>query len=121
MVDEQEKKPTKFLNAVDKQLRESILRLDQKLKGMQAEVRVKLESLADSSSDKQNREFERVFTLLDEELTKAIDSIKNLVDIVVSDEATDNEFLISNQENIEKLRNLFAENLETITKIKEEF
>ncbi|MBA2709913.1 MAG: hypothetical protein H0U57_04900 [Tatlockia sp.] len=119
---EQEKKPTKFLNAVDKQLRESILRLDQKLKGLQAEVKVKLESLNDSnSSENQNRELERVFTLLNEELTKAIDSIKHLVDLVVSDEVSNNEFLISNQENIEKLRDLFATHLDTISKIKEEF
>lgn len=120
MVEENGEEPSKFINTVDKQLRESILRLDQKLKGMQAEVQVKLESLH-NTNDNQKREHERVYTLLANELSQAIDSIKNLVNMVVSDEVTDQEFLKSNQENIEKLRDLFASNLDTITKLKEEF
>jgi ribosome recycling factor len=120
MVEEKAEEPSKFINAVDKQLRESILRLDQKLKGMQAEVQVKLESIA-NTTDNQERERERVFSLLADELAQAIDSIKNLVNMVVSDEVTDKEFLKSNQENIEKLRDLFASNLDTISKLKEQF
>lgn len=120
MVEETTKKPSKFINAVDKQLRDSIIRLDQKLKGMHAEVEAKLEVLA-NADNKQDRELQRVFTLLAEELTKAIDSIKHLVELVVSDEITDQEFLNSNQENIEKLRDLFDTNLETISKLKEQF
>ncbi|MBA3537663.1 MAG: hypothetical protein H0T84_13825 [Tatlockia sp.] len=120
MVEDTGEKPSKFINTVDKQLRESILRLDQKLKGMQAEVQVKLESLT-NTNDNQERERERVYTLLSEELAQAIDSIKNLVTMVVSEEVSDQEFLRSNQENIEKLRELFASNLDTISKLKEQF
>ncbi|WP_019218057.1 hypothetical protein [Legionella tunisiensis] len=40
MIDEQPT-PSKFINAVDKEMHDSILRLDQKLKGLLAEIHVK--------------------------------------------------------------------------------
>lgn len=118
MVEERSEKSSKFINAVDKELRESIIRLDQKLKGLQAEISARLEVIRETESDKkQEEELSRAL----EEVAKAISSIKVLVNRVISDDITNKDFLKINHENIEMLRALFTTHLEAITEFKDKF
>lgn len=118
MVEERDEKSSRFINAVDKDLRESIIRLDQKLKGLQAEINAKLEIIKDMQGDKNHEE---VLAEAGKEVAKAISAIKELVNRVISEDITDKDFLKINHENIEMLRALFASHLETITELKDEF
>lgn len=111
MVDVGKDKPSTFIDIVDKGMHDSILRLYQKLKGIKAEIEVKLKNLAidESATKKQN------LASLQEEVDRALDSIDSIVNLVISD-----EFKEENHENIEALRVVFDENIEKITKLRDQ-
>lgn len=118
MVGEQQEKST-FIKAVDRDMHNSIIRLDQKLKGLQAEIGVKIQAISDNS-DETTVERERLI-VLSEEVDKAIDSIKELVTMVISDELSDSEFVQMNQDGLKSLREIFKDNIDKISKFKEQF
>lgn len=120
MVGEQREKPSKFINAVDRDMHDSILRLDQKLKGLQTEINVKIQS-ASEDQDEHASERRKQLANLSEEVAKAIDSIKDLVNMVISEEYSDTEFVQMNHEGLESLREIFKDNIDKISKLKEQF
>lgn len=120
MIDEQPA-PSKFINAVDKEMHDSILRLDQKLKGLQAEIRVKKEAMALEKSDEVTENRKKHLLILEDEVGQAIESIKNLVNMTVSEELTDKEFATINHESLESLRQIFDDNISKIAKLQKAF
>lgn len=120
MVGEQQEKATKFINAVDKDMHDSILRLDQKLKGLQVEIHERIKAAAEEK-DEYAAMRQKLLANLGEEIAMAIASIKALVEMVISDEYTGTQFLEMNQEGLESLREVFKENLDRITKIRDQF
>jgi len=120
MVEAQSGKPFLFINAVDKDLHDNILRLDQKLKGFLAEINVKLEAI-DGDELELKEERKEQLLLLSEEIKKAISGIKNLVNTVLEDGLTSSEFAEMNRENLDSLREGFKQSLEKISKMREEF
>ena len=120
MIDEQPT-PSKFINAVDKEMHDSILRLDQKHKGLLAEIQVKKESMALEKTDEVIENRKKHLLILEDEVSQAIESIRTLVNMTVSEELSDEEFNAINQENLESLRQVFDDNIDKITKLQKAF
>jgi len=112
--------PTTFLEVVDHETRDSVLRLNQKLKGLQAEIRAKLETLEEMNAPDAVTQKKNLSTLI-AEVDKALLGISNLTHMVVTPEMTNSEFLQTNHNELEKFRDLVAEKAREITKLKEAF
>ncbi len=112
--------PSTFIHAVDKELHDNIVRLDQKLKGFLAEINVKIEAIEDDSNEIEKQSKQQLI-LLAEEVQKGIDSIKNLVSMVLEEGISQSEFREMNREELESLRKEFEQSISKIVKIKEEF
>jgi len=119
MVDEQPSQST-FLEVVDNETREGVIRLNQKLKGLYAEIQAKLEML-DRLNNAEAIEQKSNLTILLAEVEKALLGIDNLTKMVVAPDITNAEFIQTNQDELEKFRKMVADNAEKITKLKEEF
>lgn len=108
-----------LLDNMDRSLRENIIRLDQKLKGLRAEIEAKLERpflFAEESRD----ESVQKLSVISEEINAAIAGIESLVNLVSSqDKAITNQFLQS--EEMQKFGEMISENLEKIAEIKANF
>lgn len=120
MVGEQQEESSTFINAVDRDMHDSIMRLDQKLKGLQAEINAKIQATL-GDNDKTVADRRQQLNALSDEVDKAIDSIKALVNMVISDELSDSQFVQMNQEELESLRQIFKDNIDKISKLKEQF
>lgn len=120
MHDEKQTKSLQFINTIDKELLNNILLLNQKLRGMQAEIASKIDAIAfDNSADAAERNVN--LHILKDEISKAIVNIKAIVELISSEEEMEPGFMEKNQESIETLREIFKNNLEHIEKIKGEF
>lgn len=101
-----------FINKVDQQTREQIIKLDQKLRMMRAEIETKLASIelygASDDVNKQN--------LLDiqQEVNAAMNSISSLVNMVI--EPAQEEVMLQ-EDSISRLRDMLSRNLENISKM----
>ncbi|ASQ45060.1 hypothetical protein [Legionella clemsonensis] len=109
-----------FLEAVDNDTRANILRLDQKLKGLQAEISAKIDAMGLSTDEASNERKKQLITLFDE-VKKAIEGIQRLVNLAVADEFSVSEFNEINHDKIEALREMFKESADKIALIKEKF
>jgi hypothetical protein len=109
-----------FLESVDEDMHDNILRLDQKLKGLLAEINAKIEALGYGQEGAAGERKEQLLALSDE-VTKAINGIKRLVNLVVAQELSAEQFTELNQEALDELRELVKDSVEKITKIKEKF
>ena len=112
--------PSTFLEVVDHETRDSVLRLNQKLKCLQAEIRAKLETLAEVSAPDAVAQKKNLSTLI-AEVDKALLGIDNLTHMVVTPEMTNSEFLQTNHNELEKFRDLVTEKAQEITKLKDAF
>lgn len=109
-----------FIETVDNDTRNNILRLDQKLKGLQAEISAKIDAMA-SLTDAASSERKKQLMILSDEVKKAIQGIQRLVNLAVADEFSASEFNEMNHEKIEALREMFKESADKISLIKEKF
>ncbi len=110
--------PSTFLDAVDEDTRASVLKLNQKLAKLKTEINAKLEAL-DEDDEASSTQKEQLLTLADE-VEKALEGITDLTTMVVSDEMTSDEFLKTNQDELEAFRDMLEANARKITKISEE-
>lgn len=115
MAVEKGEKSTKFIDVIDKELHDNVIRLTQKLKGLQAEVAAKLDSI--EKTDVNAAKLTEVFTLAAGEISKVLDRIKAATNMVLDDSVTKQEFLQENQKNIENLRDLCSTSLGKISKL----
>ncbi len=119
MVGEQLGQPT-FIDAVDKELHDNIIRLDQKLKGFLAEINVKIETIEEGNSEIEKQSKEQL-VMLAEEIIKGISSIEKLVNMVLEEGISESEFREMNREELESLSKEFEQSIRKIVKIREEF
>ncbi len=110
--------PSTFLDVVDEDTRTSVLRLNQKLNGLKAEINSKLEALNESGDEASAAQKDQLQTLVGE-VDKALDGINDLTTMVVSDEMTHDEFLKLNADELENFREMVEANVKDITKINE--
>lgn len=106
-----------FIHDVDAGMRESIIRLDQKLRGLRAEIEFKMQTATQSSAPKDGYQ-SRLPALL-EEIDLAIQGIEQLVNMVVpEDEALKHSFFES--EDMRLFKEAIEEHLKQLTALKNE-
>lgn len=106
-----------LIDTIDSDLRENIIRLDQKLKGLRAEVDAKLESpfMFDATV---REEYVRKLSTISQEINLAIKGIDTLVHMVSPRDASSGLVL---EGELQQFSDRIAENLEKITEIKTHF
>ena len=103
-------KPPTLLDVVDNDTRDGIMRLHQKLKGIQAEIATKLEFLTtDQKADDLH--------LLSTEIDKALQSINALIRTEIAEGITPAQFAESNQAILGQFRDMVKSNSEKMTAI----
>lgn len=115
-----DRSPDSFLQSVDKETQESILRLSQKLKGLQVEVEAKIENLVNDTNHSSPTLQEQQLRNLSAEIKKALVNITTLVRMVLAEGMTPNEFNEINAEAITTFRAQVQENTEKIINFKDE-
>lgn len=114
-----ENQPYSLINSMDSDLRENIIRLDQKLKGLRAEINAKLENPFLAEEEVRD-EYVQKLSVISDEVNAAIVGIETLVHLVSSqDQEITNKFLQS--EEMRKFSEMISENLEKITEIRAKF
>ena len=116
----EQNKQSSFLDVIDDDTREGILRLNQKLKGLHAEIQAKLQTM-DHMQDEESMDKKNHLSNLLGEVDKALLGIDDLFGMVVSDEMSNAEFLKANEDELEKFREMVGENLVRLTKFNEDF
>lgn len=106
--------PHLLINDLEDNARHNIIKLDQKLRGLKAEIEAKLQTLNLLPEHEQETTEQGLTTLLNE-IDQAIAGIKTLVGLVVVDEK------ILDSSEVKKLNKMVAENLEKVIRIKSEF
>lgn len=119
MVNEQ-LKPSIFINAVEQEMHDNILRLDQKLKGFLTEINVKIEAIDDDELE-YKEERKNQLSLLAGDISKALDGIKNLVNMVLEDGVSASQFVEMNREGLDALLETFKQSLKKVNKIRDKF
>lgn len=109
-----------LLNVMDRNLRENIIRLDQKLKGLRAEINAKLENSSLLEDEKSRPEYIAKLTGVSQEINDAIRGIETLVNLV-SDEDNEQQESFFQGKEMKQFSKMISENLEKITEIKMNF
>ena len=105
-----------FLDSVDDITRAAIIRLNQKLIDLQVEINAKLTVLDQASNEEQCGQ-KRHLLALESEVERALKSIDDVVNMVISDNVTQSDFLKLHQDDIEQFREMIASNADKIAKI----
>lgn len=103
---------------VDSGTRTAIILLNQKLIDLQVEIAAKLtalETFQDAEHDTQKKHL----SMLENEVERALKSIDEVVNMVVSEELTHSEFLKLHHDDLEKFREMVTLNTDKITQINE--
>ena len=108
-----------MLSQIHKTMHNDVLRLDRKIKGLQAEINAKIDSMS-QENDTLSLKHKKYLNILSEEISKAINSIQSLVTLVAPKGAGDDTFLKMNLEELEALHQVVKENTDKITKIQEQ-
>lgn len=121
MSDTQQHAPITLFDAVDKETKTSILQLNRNLKGLVFELESRMENLAlDADSELKSTQQVQLKSTLDE-VNKAIDSIKSVVDLVLAEGVDVETFLQANASELNVLRELVHSSTDKVVKIKKEF
>lgn len=111
--------PELFIHDVDANTRENIFRLDQKLRGLRAEIEFKVKSRTLMQDAPKDGATTRLQALI-QEIDLAIQAIEQLVNMVVpEDESLKNSLFES--EDMRQFQKAIEEHLEQISKLKDEF
>lgn len=114
-----EKQSYSLIDSMDLGLRDNILRLDRKLKGLRAEIAAKLESPFLAEEEIRD-EYVQKLSVVADEVDAAIFGIETLVNLVSSqDQEMTNAFMQS--EEMRKFSEMISTNLEKITEISAKF
>lgn len=110
--------PSIVLDTVDNSTRDAIIRLNQKLLNLQMEITAKL-ALLDRAYDEAHQTQKKNLLILKHEVERALKSIDDVVNMVVSDQLTDGEFLALHHDELENFREMVTTNADKIAKINE--
>lgn len=116
-----EDKKSLFINAVDKEMHASILRFEQKLRGLQAEIEAKEEALTHESDQTLVSQSRAQLTVLSAEVQKVLASIKGLVNLTVDEGFSAGHYVQSNREELEEFRKTIQDNIDIISLLKDKF
>lgn len=120
MKEQPNQKSPMIINVVDQQMHDDILRLTQKLKGLQAEINAKTEALSydnDESAISQKTHLSE----LSGEITKALAGINHLITMVLSEGISESAFLKMNGEDLDAFHAMVKNNLEKVEAMKQLF
>ena len=107
-----------LLSQFRKTMHDDILRLDRKIKSLQAEINAKIDDIS-QEKDELSLRHTKYLTLLATEIDQAIESIQHLVNLVSSEAAEADMFLKMNLDDLEDLHHVVKENTEKIAKLQE--
>ncbi len=110
--------PSTVFDRVDSETRTAIIQLNQKLIDLQSEITSKLKVL-ETAQDAEHATQKQHLTLLANEIERALKSIDEVVNMVVSEELTHSEFLKVHHDDLEKFREMVSMNANKIAKINE--
>ncbi|MCL9685168.1 hypothetical protein [Legionella maioricensis] len=110
-----------LINNMDRSLRENIIRLDQKLKGLRAEIDAKLQNSFVYEDNNSRDEYVKKLSTVSKEVTAAIKGIETLVNLVATDEDAEEQIAFLQGEGMQQFSEMIAESLEKITEIKTSF
>ena len=102
------------LESIDTTTRTAIISLNENLKNLLLEINRKLSNLDSIESVQQKRQL----SILAEEIQQALQSMDNVVNVAVSDNITQSEFLQQHAEELEKFREVILTNTEKLVGIK---
>jgi hypothetical protein len=108
-------KSTMLIDVVDSETRNGLMRLNQKLSGLQAEISSKLDFL--SATDPEAEAKKQQLLLLADEIGKALQSITSVMRSEISSDLTTEQFLEMNQEELDKFREVVKNNSDQLTKM----
>lgn len=111
--------PSFINNDVDPKTRANIIGLDQKLRGIQAEVQAKLKNL-DLSKDQVGPDYKEALTNLLSEINMAIEGIDILVNLTTSDDQEAVAELLHSEE-AKEFNQMLEDSLERIKQINNNF
>lgn len=111
--------PQLFINDLEQDARQNIIKLDQKLRGLRAEVEAKLHALT-LNKEESTEENSQGLTALLAEIDKAIQAMDTLVNLIVTeDQELKNNYFQSDE--MRQFNKMVSDNLERIIEIKNEF
>ena len=116
-----EDKKSIFINAVDKEVYQSVLRLSQKLRGLQAEIEAKIEALSLETDQTLASQSQAQLTALAEEVKKVLATIKRLLHLAADEDAPTGQYAELNREELDEFRETIELNIELISRLKDEF
>lgn len=108
--------PAVQIQNVDKETHDNIMRLNQKLKGLQVEIEAKMEALAMEPANSQTDERRQRLQTLAEEVQKAIDAIKTLVSMTTGPD----QYGFSG-DDLHSFSNMLKDSVDQLAKIRENF
>lgn len=111
-------KSSTLFEAIDNDMRNAILQLNQKLINLQTEISTKLTALKDSKEVQHLTQSEQL-SLLENEIERALTSLKEVFDMAISTELNQSEFLTFHRKDLDKFREMVASNVEKMSKINE--
>ncbi|MFC3908810.1 hypothetical protein ACFORL_06930 [Legionella dresdenensis] len=107
---------TLLIDAVDKKTQESILLLNAKLRKLLEEINLKKDEAASGDPERASQ-----LESLISEIAMAIGGIEGIVNVVVSEDLSLNEFIELNQAELEEFRNMILEGNKKIAQLEEKF
>ena len=110
-----------FIHAVDKEMHVSILRLEQKLRGLQAEIEAKIEALSLESDQTLASQSHAQLTALSDEVKKVLAKIKGLINLTVDEDIPAGEYVPLNREALDDFKQIIQDNIDKISQLKDEF
>lgn len=117
MSNEEQRPEELFINQIDSGTRENIIKLDQKLNGLKAEVEAKLNSLSRFSTE-QNAALIEHWQVVAREINQSLAGIDALVRLVASEAELGQDFL--HGPLMQQHRKQIALDLEAISRLKDE-
>ena len=112
---EQHKPPTVF-ETVDRDTRQAVIHLNQKLKDLQSEIAAKILAIEEGKETASKFKQPQLLKLANE-VEQALQGIDKIVSTVISADMTPNEFLKVHREELKKFREMVITNTESIEKI----
>jgi sugar-specific transcriptional regulator TrmB len=102
--------------AVDNDMRTAIIQLNRKLRDLHDEITAKLNAL-EALDEAEHRTQREHLSVLEKEVERALASIDEVVNRVISEELTHSEFLKLHHDDLEKFRDMVTTNADKIAKI----